>query len=268
MRRRNPEYGEWFGTHAVRFNSDGTVSLMTERQSNPKRGIRVRIPGEILSRLDDVNYDYGGKEFWSELTPDQQDYVQDEAKHLIGLIQSGESWYGHDAEGRRAARKDLREAQEFLKRISENPIANPPAVTDRALRYRANANPPPGPRVCNFCGSRRNVEIGHLDGFEEHNNPENLVWTCRRCNTRMGIEYARRGKGRRTRQYNAGVPTYGQYVFGVAQHVRGAHDEGGKIIHATPPAVRREYARRIWAERRSRGTTSTRRRGYEDEVPF
>ena len=41
-----------------------------------------------------------------------------------------------------------------------------PDVTDRALRYRANENPPPGPRRCCLCGSRRNVEIGHVSGNE------------------------------------------------------------------------------------------------------
>jgi hypothetical protein len=81
---------------------------------NPK----VRIPREILTRLDDVGYDYERKEFWSELTPEQQSYVKDEAEHLIDLIQSGESWYGHDAQGRREARRDLKQAQQFLSSIS------------------------------------------------------------------------------------------------------------------------------------------------------
>jgi hypothetical protein len=36
-------------------------------------------------------------------------------------------------------------------------------VTDRALRYRANRCPPPGSPICAFCGSTRNVEVGHLD---------------------------------------------------------------------------------------------------------
>jgi len=54
-------------------------------------------------------------------------------------------------------------------------------------------------------------------------------------------------------------PTFGQYVHAVAaMHSRGAHDEGGKVIHATPPALRSEYARRI-------ARTKSRRRS---EVPF
>jgi hypothetical protein len=65
------------------------------------------------------------------------------------------------------------------------------AVTDRALRYRANACPPPGDRICCLCGSTRNVEVGHLDGFEENTAPENLIWNCRACNTRLGALYKR-----------------------------------------------------------------------------
>lgn len=67
------------------------------------------------------------------------------------------------------------------------------------------------------------------------------------------------------------VPTYSQYAMGAAMHQRGrylgggrwapgVHDEGGAIIHATPPALRREYAARIAAKRRGRGSGS--------EVPF
>ena len=39
-RRRNPEelpYGEWVPAHAVRFNEDGTVSLMTEGRNGNSR---------------------------------------------------------------------------------------------------------------------------------------------------------------------------------------------------------------------------------------
>ncbi len=67
------------------------------------------------------------------------------------------------------------------------PVRNPtaparketPDVTDRALRYRANSNPPPGPRICALCGSIRNVEVGLVNGHEEDSSPGNLVWTCR-----------------------------------------------------------------------------------------
>jgi hypothetical protein len=41
-------------------------------------------------------------------------------------------------------------------------------VTDRALRYRANACPPPGSKICVLCGAARTVEVGHVDGHEEN----------------------------------------------------------------------------------------------------
>jgi hypothetical protein len=61
---------------------------------------------------------------------------------------------------------------------------------------------------------------------------------------------------------NPGVPTFGQYAFAVSQHTRGAHDEGGKVIHATPKSKRREYAGKIADLKRERGT------GRSSEVPF
>jgi hypothetical protein len=39
--------------------------------------------------------------------------------------------------------------------------------------------------------------------------------------------------------------TFAQYGRAVALHRRGAHDEGGAIIHATPPALRSKYAAKI-----------------------
>lgn len=190
-----------------------------------------------------------------------------------------------------------------------------PAVTDRALRYRAHANPPPGPRICHYCGAAGRVDIEHVDGHEEHGNPENLGYACRSCNATKGAAFARQGIGRLTKQYNptgaatpaqwhkivaslmglgplsiaaaiaqahatpharrasfataknpkqpAAVPTFEQYRWAVTQHrVRGAHDEAGKIIHATPPELRSEYARRLAANR----NTTTKR--SSDEVPF
>ena len=69
----------------------------------------------------------------------------------------------------------------------ETPLFERLNVTDRALRYRANEQPPEGPRVCVYCGSVRFIEIDHVDGFEDDSSPENLVWACRRCNTLKGI---------------------------------------------------------------------------------
>jgi hypothetical protein len=84
-------------------------------------------------------------------------------------------------------------------------------ITDRAKRYRANSNPPPGPRRCTFCASRKNVDIDHVSGNEFDDSPENKMYLCRSCNTRKGITQARHRIGTRTRQYNPfRVPTFAQ----------------------------------------------------------
>lgn len=190
-------------------------------------------------------------------------------------------------------------------------------VTDRAHRYRANRNMPATAPICAFCGSTENVEVGHIDGHEENSSPENLIWTCRRCNVLCANNLRAHGIGRLTHQYNPPlpgaktltewreatetvkgegaampidkairmlqatpankrtkyaralknnppanknktVPTYQQYALATTMHCVGqephcgAHDEGGAIIHATPPEVRRQYARRIAREKKSR----------------
>lgn len=222
-------------------------------------------------------------------------------------------------------------------------------LTDRAKRYRAQRNRPAGPRRCNFCTSRRNIDVDHITGDETDGGEENLIYLCRTCNTVKGIVQARNRIGVRTRQFNpsggfrafrnaalvlmgiqpgdaaaataeiratspaqriaygdrlerenpfvseaqrrkffamarrgditmrelgkwiretgsrqlpkrknAGPPTFAQYAHGVSIHRRGAHDEGGKIIHATPPQLRHRYAKQI-------ARTKAQRRS---EVPF
>lgn len=126
-------------------------------------------------------------------------------------------------------------------------------VTDRALRYRANQCPPAGPQRCELCGSKRFLVVDHRDGFEENGAPANLRWLCKSCNTRTGAEMAKQGKGRRTRQYNkGGAHTLAEYAVAAAEHRRGAHDAGGKIIHETPADKRSEYASEIWRRRHER----------------
>jgi hypothetical protein len=213
-----------------------------------------------------------------------------------------------------------------------------PQITDRAKRYRAQRNRPPGPKRCNFCARRQNVDIDHVTGDESDGEPGDLIFLCRRCNTSKGITQARNRIGVRTRQYNGtfratlakwkhsaavllglapgdaaeatevirltppskrvefgdqieaanpfkseaqrrkffamyergeipratlqkflrgnpAAPTFAQYAHGVSIHQRGAHDEGGAIIHATPPALRSRYAQQIAeAKRKRRGT--------------
>lgn len=64
---------------------------------------------------------------------------------------------------------------------------------------------------------------------------------------------AKRGKGRRTVQFNPGATTLGEYLNAVLQHTRGAHDEGGRTIHETPKSKRRDFASEIWGRRKSHG---------------
>ena len=137
-------------------------------------------------------------------------------------------------------------------------------VTDRALRYRAQANVK-GPKRCVLCGSRDDLGVMHLDGNESHGEPKNLAWGCRSCNGLLAHAFKRIGAGRPTRQYNpAGksVPTFEQYLWAVKHHSKGAHDEGGAVIHATPKHKRIEYALRIAAFKSGRGAAA------KDEVPF
>jgi len=137
-------------------------------------------------------------------------------------------------------------------------------LTDRAKRYRAQAAVT-GPHRCVICGMKgtpgrgpQGLDVMHLDGFEDHGGKENLAYGCRRCNAALSAAFKRIGAGKLTKQYNPskGEPTYEQYVWAVSNHLLGAHDEGGKIIHATPRHKRIEYARRIWQARRERGTDS------------
>jgi hypothetical protein len=150
------------------------------------------------------------------------------------------------------------------------PIRNPnrrgsrkETVTDRAFRYRANADPPPGPRTCALCGSTRNVEVGHVNGHEEDDSPANLLWTCRRCNVRCGNTLRNAGLGRLTRQYNpaAGAENLGQWMNAVMSMKRDggtmAVADAVAMIRATPPDARSDFAREIWAKRRQRGTDRT-----------
>lgn len=47
-------------------------------------------------------------------------------------------------------------------------------------------------------------------------------------------------------------PTFGQYAHAVSIHRRGARDEGGAIIHATPKNLRHRYAMKIAKIKRDR----------------
>lgn len=122
-------------------------------------------------------------------------------------------------------------------------------ITDRAKRYRAQSEVP-GPERCVLCGARpkgnRPLDVMHLSGDESDGDKRNLAYGCRQCNGKLAAAWKRLGSPVRTRQYNPGsVPSFQQYAWAVAHHSRGAHDEGGAVIHATPRSKRIEYAKRI-----------------------
>ena len=126
--------------------------------------------------------------------------------------------------------------------------------------------------MCAFCGSRRTVEVGHINGHEEDSAPANLVWTCRPCNVRCGNTLRAAGIGRLTRQYNPvgkasqGAQSLGQWLTAIMAIKGQSHEmtvpAAVEMIRATPPARRSEFASDIWARRREHGTD---RRA---EVPF
>jgi|YNPMSStandDraft_1061717.scaffolds.fasta_scaffold09488_5 hypothetical protein len=134
-------------------------------------------------------------------------------------------------------------------------------ITDRAKRYRANRNAPPGERRCAYCGAPRPRDIDHVDGDESNNNPENLVYACRSCNVRKGQVFARAGLGVRTRQFNPhgkGATSLGQWVQAVLA-LRGEASTMSlpaavRLVKETPASRRSAFAAEIWRRRRERGT--------------
>lgn len=122
-------------------------------------------------------------------------------------------------------------------------------ITDRAKRYRANRVKPRGPKRCAY-SHRANpckgqLGVNHADGNESHGQPSNLNWACKRHNAQLALYHKAKGKGVRTRQYNPGATNLAQYVQAAVEHTRGAHDAGGKVIHETPKAKRKAFAREI-----------------------
>ena len=147
----------------------------------------------------------------------------------------------------------------FSKFYAENP-AN---LTDRALRYRANVEPPPGPKQCAFCGSKKQIQVGHVNGREEDSSPDNLIWTCRSCNVLAGNRLRKAGIGRLTVQYNPadGAKSVGQWLTAVLS-MKGESDAmtvpaAVAMIRATSAAQRSRFASEIWDRRRSRGNPAT-----------
>lgn len=168
-------------------------------------------------------------------------------------------------------------------RFNPRPIPN---LTDRALRYRAVATGPEGPKVCAFCGDTKKLMVGHVDGFEAHGEPENLVWTCRSCNAHHANALKRAGMGRRTAQFNpsksGGASNLGEWAQAVGAirprsqgKIKGPIGSSDRnrdltsdmkvsdavaMIRATPAHKRAEFAAKL-------GKRASRSRG-SGSVPF
>lgn len=151
------------------------------------------------------------------------------------------------------------------------PLRPAELITDRAKRYRANqpGTRPPGPHICVYCGRRsnnpRSVMVGHIDGDESHAEPENLAWTCRRCNTMLAAAMHAAGIGERTNQQNPkrkrptvpGAHNLAQWVSAVriaTGQINGNVPDAVAMIRATPAEDRSSFAEQIWDLRREHGT--------------
>lgn len=176
----------------------------------------------------------------------------------------------NDRDLKYAVESRMRDLGITLAEIRENyPRKWNPQVTDRALRYRANAHAPEGPEVCCFCGARKSIDVGHLDGHEENNEPDNLAWLCRSCNVASGNTMRQAGMGRLTKQYNPkGATTVGEWVqavgaitphkgrkyagrnYGLASEMPVA--EAVAIIRATSPAKRAQFASQLGKHKSAR----------------
>jgi hypothetical protein len=149
------------------------------------------------------------------------------------------------------------------------------AITDRAKRYRANADDvrPGPPEQCGFCGGRRDIGVHHISGNEDDGAAGDLMWACRSCNQRIASVMKNAGLGKRTRQYNPkkrGAGLKGEMAkYGAAIHVMRGDFPGDvsaavRTIRETPPDIRSAYTRRTWPIRRGRYGES----GRQSEIPF
>jgi hypothetical protein len=137
-------------------------------------------------------------------------------------------------------------------------------VSDRANRYRANevlAQLPSSHRnVCHWCGKSgfaAKLMAGHVDGYEEHNDPANVSPTCRPCNNALAAHFTRAGVGRLTRQFNPAAKAAANpedYAGIVAAMMTEEHT--GRLraairrMQATPHASRNAYARELRTNQR------------------
>jgi hypothetical protein len=154
-------------------------------------------------------------------------------------------------------------------------------ITDRAKRYRARRNAPAESKRCYFCGRPNPSDVEHIDGNEANDDPTNLAWSCRSCNTTKGAHFAAKGRGIRTRQFNpskkksgSGAKSLSQYLTAVMT-LKGQSDamsltDAINLVHNTPAADRSKFAGEIWSKRKARATNpqpkSRQRRRNGDEA--
>jgi 5-methylcytosine-specific restriction endonuclease McrA len=153
---------------------------------------------------------------------------------------------------------DLATAKAFV-RSWKNPARKPVSeITDRAKRYRANAeeNKPGPPNWCGFCGSRK-VEVHHITGNESDGAPGNLMWACRPCNTSVGSRMKKAGLGKLTNQYNPSksatkqtMASYGAAIKVMRGQFPGDVAKAVRVIRDTPPEIRSAYTARTWKSRK------------------
>lgn len=148
-------------------------------------------------------------------------------------------------------------------------------ITDRALRYRAQHPDciPDPPVRCMHCGSRSDIQVGHIDGDETNTTRENLGWVCRSCNQKIAATIKKAGAGRRTKQFNPkkrrGASDYREYAqaLGILDGTAiGDVQQAIALIHATSKAKRSEFQKDIWQIRKERYGPSGRKDG--GAVPF
>ena len=101
-----------------------------------------------------------------------------------------------------------------------------------------------------------------MDGREENDSPENLIWTCRSCNVLAANTLRKHGVGRITHQYNPaeGAKTLGHWLTAV-QSMKGESNamsvrDAVAMIRATSARKRSQFASDIWYRRKARGNPS------------
>jgi 5-methylcytosine-specific restriction endonuclease McrA len=152
-------------------------------------------------------------------------------------------------------------------------------ISDRAKRYRANssANRPPGEKRCGFCYTKTNVIVGHLNGNEDDGAPDNLMWTCRRCNAQQAALLKREGLGKRIQQKNPArkrgqMPkrqlnaAYAEAIMIMRGRADGDVNKAVEFIRSVPPEVRSAFTARAWKTRKAQYGPSGRSDG--GAVPF